>query len=194
MAKDESAVKVVLVLVMIAAFSAMLLAYVNQITQAPIEYNKKQEVRKAIQLVLKGLPKYTVPTEAKSMEIDASPIKYYPAKAEDGSIVGYAVIALAPNGFSGEFPVMVGIDKEGKIIDTYVLEHKETPGLGSKMTEEGFKSQFRGKSLDNTKWQVKKDGGDIDAITAATISSRAFTAGILRALKADNTLMEGNKQ
>jgi electron transport complex protein RnfG len=100
---------------------------------------------------------------------------------------------MAPNGFSGEFPVMTGVDILGKIIDTYVLEHKETPGLGSKMTEEGYKSQFKGKKLAGTKWQVKKDGGDIDAITAATISSRAFTASILRALKAEKMLMEGEK-
>jgi len=192
MAKDESALKVVLVLVIIAAFSAMLLAYVNQITRGPIEENKQLEVKKAIQLVLKGLPQYTVPAEPKSMEVDKSSIKYYPATAEDGTIVGYAIIAMAPNGFSGEFPVMVGINKEGKIIDTYVLEHKETPGLGDQMTHEHFKAQFRGKDLSGTKWQVKKDGGDIDAITAATITSRAFTASILRALKADKALMEGN--
>ena len=193
MAKDESAIKVVLVLVIIAALSAMLLAYVNQITRGPIEENKQAEVKKAIKIVLKGLPKFTVPSEPKTMEIDKSLIKYFPATTEDGTVVGYAIIALAPNGFSGEFPVMVGIDKDGKIIDTYVLEHKETPGLGSKMTEEKFKAQFRGKDLKSTKWQVKKDGGDIDAITAATISSRAFTAGLLRALKADQALMEGNK-
>ena len=192
MAKDESALRVVLVLVIIAAFSAVLLAYVNQITRGPIEENKQAEVKKAIKIVLKGLPQFKVPAAPKTMEIDKSPIQFFPATAEDGTVVGYAVIAMAPNGFSGEFPVMVGIDKDGKIIDTYVLDHKETPGLGSKMTEEKFKAQFRGKDLKNTKWQVKKDGGDIDAITAATITSRAFTAALLRALKADQALMEGN--
>ena len=192
MAKDESALRVVLVLVIIAAFSAVLLAYVNQITRGPIEENKQAEVKKAIKIVLKGLPQFKVPAEPKTMEIDKSPIQFFSATAEDGTVVGYAIIAMAPNGFSGEFPVMVGIDKDGKIIDTYVLDHKETPGLGSKMTEEKFKAQFRGKDLKNTKWQVKKDGGDIDAITAATITSRAFTAALLRALKADQALMEGN--
>ena len=192
MAKDESALRVVLVLVIIAALSAVLLAYVNQITRGPIEENKQAEVKKAIKIVLKGLPQFKVPAEPKTMEIDKSPIQFFSATAEDGTVVGYAIIAMAPNGFSGEFPVMVGIDKDGKIIDTYVLDHKETPGLGSKMTEEKFKAQFRGKDLKNTKWQVKKDGGDIDAITAATITSRAFTAALLRALKADQALMEGN--
>jgi electron transport complex protein RnfG len=193
MAKEESAVRVVVVLVVIATLSAMLLAYVNKITKDPIEANKKLEVKKAIQLVLKGLPEYHVADLPEKMEIDHSPVEYYTAKTKSDSVVGYAIITQAPNGFSGEFPVMTGLDMSGKIIDTYVLEHKETPGLGSKMTEEGFKAQFRGKRLKGTKWQVKKDGGDIDAITAATISSRAFTAAILRALKAENMLMDGGK-
>ena len=193
MAKEESAVRVVSVLVVIATLSAMLLAFVNKTTKGPIEENKKMEVKKAIQLVLKDLPEYSVADIAKTMEIDNSPIKYYPAITKNDSIVGYAIVAMAPNGFSGEFPVMVGVDKSGKIIDTYVLEHKETPGLGSKMKDEKFKSQFRKRDLNGTKWKVKKDGGDIDAITAATISSRAFTASVLRALKADKALMEGEK-
>ncbi len=193
MAKDESAIKVVLVLVIIAAFSAMLLAYVNQVTRGPIEENKRLEVIRAIEIVLKGLPVYTVPDEAKLMEIDNSPIKYYPATAEDGTVVGNAIIAMAPNGFTGEFPVMIGLDNTGKIIDTYVLEHKETPGLGDKMTHEKFKGQYRGKDITGTNWKVKKDGGDFDAITAATITSRAFTDGVLRALEANKALMEENQ-
>lgn len=193
MAKDESAVKVVLVLVIIAAFSAMLLAYVNQVTRGPIEENKRLEVIRAIEIVFKGLPEYTVPDEAKYMKFDNSSIKYYPATTKDGILVGNAIISMAPNGFSGEFPVMTGLDSTGKIIDTYVLEHKETPGLGDKMTHENFKGQFKGKGIADAKWKVKKDGGDIDAITAATITSRAFTDGVYRALEANKVLMEENK-
>jgi len=75
---------------------------------------------------------------------------------------------------------MVGLSSDGSVIDTYVLQHKETPGLGDKMAHEPFKSQFRTKSLQNAKWSVKKDGGDFDALTAATITSRAFTHGVKR--------------
>jgi len=80
------------------------------------------------------------------------------------------------------------------VLDTYVLNHKETPGLGDNMKKEDFKKQFRGRSLANTRWAVKKDGGDIDALTAATITSRAFTAGVKRALTVFNVLNEEAKQ
>ena len=95
-----------------------------------------------------------------------------------------------PNGFTNDFDMMVGLDSTGSIIDTYVLDHKETPGLGDGMSKENFKQQFRGKNLENTNLSVKKDGGDIDALTAATITSRAFTGGVKRALMAFKKLKE----
>jgi electron transport complex protein RnfG len=104
--------------------------------------------------------------------------------------VGYAFIVKAPNGFGGDFDLMVGVDSSGRVTDTYVLNHKETPGLGDNMRKEDFKKQFRGRTLTNTRWKVKKDGGDIDALTAATITSRAFTYGVERALLAFKKLRE----
>ena len=100
------------------------------------------------------------------------------------------MIVKGPGGFSNDFDMMVGLDSSGKIIDTYVLDHKETPGLGDGMLKEPFKNQFRGRQLDDTIWKVKKDKGDIDAITAATITSRAFTKGVWRALQVYKTLRE----
>jgi electron transport complex protein RnfG len=182
MAKEESALRVIIVLVLIAFLSAFLLAYVNKVTSGPIEENKKAETKKAIGIVLSGLENYTFPENPVETEIDNSPVKYFLAKAADSSIIGYAIVVKAPNGFSSDFDMMVGLDAQGTIIDTYVLDHKETPGLGDNMKKEDFKKQFRGKDLDNTKWAVKKDGGDIDALTAATITSRAFTKGVQRAL------------
>ena len=178
MAKEESALKVIIVLVLIAFFSAFLLAYVNQVTSGPIAENKKAETKKAIGIVLGDLKDYTFPEIPEETEIDNSPVKYFLAKAADSTVVGYAIVVKGPNGFTNDFDMMVGLDAQGKIIDTYVLDHKETPGLGDGMQKEGFKKQFRSK----TKWSVKKDGGDIDALTAATITSRAFTGGVRRAL------------
>ena len=177
MAKEESALKVIIVLVLIAFFSAFLLAYVNKVTSGPIEENKKADG-----IVLGDLKDYTFPENPEATEIENSPVKYFLAKAADSSIIGYAIVVKGPNGFTNDFDMMVGLDAQGTIIDTYVLDHKETPGLGDGMKKEGFKQQFRGKNLDDTKWNVKKDGGDIDALTAATITSRAFTGGVRRAL------------
>jgi electron transport complex protein RnfG len=79
---------------------------------------------------------------------------------------------------------MVGLKPDGTIFDTKVLEHQETPGLGTKMMEPRFKDQFVGKNPGTDKIKVKKDGGEIDAITAATISSRAFCDAVMRAWNA----------
>ena len=78
---------------------------------------------------------------------------------------------------------MIGFDAKGVIQKINVLEHSETPGLGTKMEEPKFKDQFLGKSPETFRLRVKKDGGDVDGITAATISSRAFSDAVERAHK-----------
>lgn len=102
--------------------------------------------------------------------------------------MGAAVKSISMDGFSGEITVMYGFDAEGKINDYKVLKHAETAGLGSKMQE-----WFRMKNGDRCilglnpvthKMRVKKDGGNVDAITAATISSRAFLDALDKAYKA----------
>lgn len=190
MTKEETALKVISVLVLISFFSAFLLAYVNDITRGPIEENKKAETKKAIGIVLNKLQDYTCPEEPIETEIEDSPAKYFLAHGANGAVMGYAIIVKGPNGFTTDLDIMVGLDSLGKIIDTYVLDHKETPGLGDGMLKEPFKKQFRNKSMDDTQWSVKKDGGDIDALTAATITSRAFIGGVHRALLVFKKLKE----
>jgi electron transport complex protein RnfG len=90
---------------------------------------------------------------------------------KDDKYVGVATIASAM-GFSDQIIIMVGLDKANNIVNYEVLSQKETPGLGTKCVD-WFKNQINGKSI-NTDFKVKQDGGDVDAITAATISSRAF--------------------
>jgi len=102
---------------------------------------------------------------------------------KDGELVGTAVKTYTDNGFGGRVSIMVGFKPDGTIINTAVLEHKETPGLGDKMdkSKSDFTEQFKGKNPADFKLEVSKDGGDVDAITAATISSRAFCDAVLRA-------------
>jgi electron transport complex protein RnfG len=97
---------------------------------------------------------------------------------------GVAVQTYTDDGFSGRFTLMVGFLPDGSISNIEVLEHKETPGLGTKMALPAFKDQFKGVKLSDLpgeKILVKKDGGQVDAITAATISSRAFCDAVNRA-------------
>jgi electron transport complex protein RnfG len=111
----------------------------------------------------------------------------YPAKM-DGKVVGYAVSTYTRLGFSGNISLMAGFKPDGTIINISVLDQKETPGLGAKMTEAGFKDQFIDKNPASFTLKVKKDGGSVDAITAATISSRAFCDAVQRAY---NTIQKG---
>ncbi len=194
MDKQENSLKIIAILVLIAFFSAALLAYVNKITRGPIARNMKMETLQAVKIVLKPLGKINYPEEARLKRMKEFTGRYFPASASDSAVVGYAIIVKAPNGFGGDFDLMVGVDSSGKVLDTYVLSHKETPGLGDNMKKESFKGQFRGRTLQNTNWAVKKDGGDIDALTAATITSRAFTAGVERALLVFKSLHEEAKQ
>ena len=95
--------------------------------------------------------------------------------------MGYAVKTFTDKGFGGHVEMMAGFLPDGTIYNVIVLQHKETPGLGTKMTEPKFSNQFLGKNPASFKLKVKKDGGQVDAITAATVSSRAYCDALQRA-------------
>ena len=87
-------------------------------------------------------------------------------------------INVAPVGFGGPIAIKVGFDVNGVIWNTKVLSQAETPGLGAKCVEPAFSDQFKGFDPSQKKLSVKKDGGDVDAITASTITSRAYAQGV----------------
>ncbi|MCX6301304.1 MAG: RnfABCDGE type electron transport complex subunit G [Bacteroidia bacterium] len=188
MAKIESTFRnMVLSLTLISLGASASLAFVYVVTKEPIEMsvlNKKLDAIKQVVPDFTNNPNeemYLLPTgEGDSLEI-------YPAK-KDGEIVGYAVNTYTRTGFSGNIRLIAGFKPDGTIINITVLEQKETPGLGAKMTEPGFKDQFNNKNPSEFIFKVKKDGGPVDAITAATISSRAFCDAVQRAY---NTLEKG---
>ncbi|MBK7213124.1 MAG: RnfABCDGE type electron transport complex subunit G [Bacteroidales bacterium] len=177
--KLESTLKnMVLSLLLISAVMSAALGFVYSATKEPIE---KANKAKEIQAVKEVLPPFDNDPTANVKEIDG--LLFYQA-LKDGKPVGYAVKTFTDKGFSGRFDLMVGIRPDGSINTVVVLEQKETPGLGTKMKEPKFKNQFDGLSIGNLKGKsvkVKKDGGTIDAITAATISSRAFCDGVQKA-------------
>lgn len=188
MAKTESTFKnMVLSLTLISLAASACLGFVYEYTKKPIELsnlNKKLEAIKQVVPEFNNNPNeemYKLPTgEGDSLEI-------YPAK-KDSVIVGYAVNTYTKKGFSGNIMLMAGFRPDGSVVNISVLEQKETPGLGTKMTEPKFKEQFNDKNPSQYSMKVKKDGGQVDAITAATISSRAFCDAVQRAY---NTLQKG---
>ena len=102
----------------------------------------------------------------------------------DEELVGTAIQAGSKKGYNGLIELMVGFSPDGKIYKIDVLQQKETPGLGTKITEDKFKNQFDGQDPKSFVLKVTKDGGEVDAITAATISSRAFCEAVQKAYDA----------
>ena len=113
------------------------------------------------------------------------PVVVYTA-TKGGEVVGYAVETMTKNGFGGAIRMMVGFLPSGEVNNVNVLEQAETPGLGTKMCDEGnpLITSFQGKNPGEMKMSVTKDGGDVQALTAATISSRAYVDAMSRAYAA----------
>ena len=170
----------VLTLLVVTAVAALALGGVYQLTKEPIALAKKKKQERAIKMVL---PPFDNLKTKKVLSYDGGDSLLFNYAEKDGKLVGVAVNSYSDKGFSGHIEIMVGFLPDGTIYNTAVMSHKETPGLGTKMADPSFKDQFKGKNPSKFKLKVKKDGGDVDAITAATISSRAFTDAVERAYK-----------
>ena len=171
----------VISLAFVTLTSSVALAFIFELTKKPIEEAQRIKIITAIENVM---PEFNnIPTEEMYLlPLEGDTIKLYPAK-KDGILVGTAVETFSKIGFNGTIRLIVGLQPDGAIYDISVIKHKETPGLGDKIEKQksDFTDQFKYKYPDNFILQVSKDNGDVDAITAATISSRAFCDAVQRA-------------
>lgn len=156
--------QLILILTLICAICAMLLAGVYAITGEPIAKALEARTVKAAAAVL--------PVECDTPEKRAIDGENLFVARKDGQVAAVALEGRSANGYGGELVLMVGLSAAGKLINYRQLLASETPGLGTKIVEEPFMAQLRGKALQGD-WRVTKDGGTIEAVTAATISSRA---------------------
>ncbi len=174
----------VLTLFVITGVSAVSLGYVYSITKAPIDASKQVKELAAISEVV--YPGFDNKPNEEVLYIDDvtgnGKLELYPAR-KDGKVTSVAIKTYTNNGFSGRIEMIIGFFLDGTINKYKVTSQMETPGLGTKITEDKFKTQFEGKNPKYFKLQVKKDGGDVDAVTAATISSRAVANAVDRAYK-----------
>ena len=170
---ESSFANMVIVLTIITVIAASCLGAMNNLTAEPIAASKKAKQEAAIKAVL---PEFT------SLEEDnVNDQKIFRAYNTNSELVGIA-IETAELGFGGNITTIVGIDANGSIVDYSLLQHAETPGLGSKLVDWfKVKSDIRGADANKMPLNVSKDGGEYDAITAATISSRAFLNSINKA-------------
>jgi len=164
----------------LAFAAALLLGLGDLATSGSIQRRQDEDMQASLQQVLPaGLydnqPLHDVariPSQGEETGYD--PTEVYLAK-KDGQITGAAYRLIAPDGYSGNIVLILGVDRDGRILGVRVIAHAETPGLGDKIetAKSGWILAFNGRVLDGTRWKVKKDGGDFDQFAGATITPRA---------------------
>lgn len=185
-AMKSTVTTMVLALGLVTVLAATIIAFIYYVTAEPIRQAQERTRTEAIGEVLPPFDALADPVEV-TPQGDTEPVTVYRA-TKGGRPVGAAVQSYTHKGFSGDFSVMYGFDSQGRVTGYRVLAHSETAGLGAKMGDwfrspEGKRSVI-GSDPDSRDMRVAKDGGDVDAITAATISSRAFLDALDRAHKA----------
>ena len=185
---ESSLTNMVLVLTLVAVIMGGILAFVNHLTEGPINLQKEKALADGIKTVMVS-DNITVaqPVEVKQNDAKGKEMVFtiYQVKDAQGNDLGAAVESTT-GGFGGDLKVLVGFDPDGNILGYTLLEHAETPGLGAKADkwfQKGQKGDIIGKNPAEP-LTVSKDGGQVDAITASTITSRAFLLAVNNAYKA----------
>jgi electron transport complex protein RnfG len=174
--------RLVVVLTLVAGVAGLALALVESVTRAPIAEQRRLQMVRALQAVLP--PGENAPDQdtvrlvaGHSKKGQALERTFYRSRLQ-GELTGIAFAVTAPDGYSGNIDIMVGVDPQGTVTGVAILRHAETPGLGDKIAFPAYTDSFRGQRLDGADWRVKKDGGDFDQLTGATISPRAVVGAI----------------
>ncbi len=178
----SSLFNMVAALLAVSVCSAAAIGYVHQITEEPIAIAKKQKTLNAIRDMVGNFDNN--PFDEKTLLSDGQ-TELYPAR-ENGIITSVAVKSQSNNGFGGKIELIAGILTDGTLVGYKIIEQNETPGLGTKVTERKFSSQFEGMDTRTGIFDLRKDGGEIDAVTGATISSRAVVEAVKKAVSAYN--------
>ena len=188
--KKISTTATAMIIFSLAAATALSVFYF--ITKSPIDESDARAKRIFLNQVISGdlydnnLVKDTISVEPSPLLGNKKNIDVYRAK-KNNQVIAVIIEAIAPDGYSGEIKTLVGIDQEDKILGVRVITHKETPGLGDyiEIDKSQWIKNFNLKSLDKVsekQWAVKKDGGDFDYISGATITPRAVIKSTYKCL------------
>ncbi len=187
MAKKESTFgNMVITLFMVTLLSSAALGFVYELTRKPIEDALLNKRTLAFNIVLPEFDNEPL-KDVYKVDIGKDAFNFYPGR-KSGELTGIA-IETTSQGYGGEIKLIVGFLPDGTINEVAVLEHKETAGLGDKIikSKSDWSVQFEGKNPENFKLSVTKDGGNVDAITASTITSRAYCEALQKAYRALKT-------
>jgi len=179
--KDQ--IGMVVALFLVASIAAILLALTDIVTREPIAAAQKAALHQALQQVL---PKHANDPQADKIVLGENDerVVIYPARNTSGHIAGLAWEVVAPDGYSGSIRILVGVRPDGRIFAIRITEHKETPGLGDGIVKnDNWLASFIDQTLSSRNWKVKKDGGDFDQFTGATITPRAVVKAVKKALE-----------
>ena len=175
--------KIALTLFVVALVAATMLAFVDKWTQAPIAEAQRATLHKNIKQVLPDHANdpirdmFIYPVSAKEN------LQVFLAKDKKGDVIAYAWEQVAPDGYSGSIRILMGVRVSGEVVAIRVTDHRETPGLGDWITKDTqWLNSFVNKTLVNAQWLVKKDGGDFDQFTGATITPRAVVKAVHQGL------------
>ena len=188
---ESSLMNMLLVLTLVAVIMGGILAFVNHLTEGPIAEQKEKALADGIKAVMACNDLKVAKTdEVKQNDAKGKEMTFtiYQIQDAQGKDLGAAVESTTM-GFGGDLKVLVGFDPEGKILGYTLLEHAETPGLGAK-ADKWFQKDQKGDIIGKDPKEpltVSKDGGQVDAITASTITSRAFLLAINNAYNAYKT-------
>lgn len=157
----------IIILTVVVLVSVAILMFINSLTEPVVAEQKREEINNLLKNIYSGMTDYDYEDEI--------------YKILDGEeVIGYAFMARG-SGYGGEITIMVGLNKDLQIEDVAIMSHSETPGLGSRVSESSFTSQFEGLSVDDI--ALSKNGGKIDAVSGATISSEAVVSAIREEMK-----------
>lgn len=189
MKKLESTItNMVIVLVGVALVTGSILAYVNHVTEEPIKLQEEKSLADGIKAVMGGVELTVAKEDTVKQTAAGKELTFviHETVVKDSKPIGAAVESTT-GGFGGDLKVLVGFDTDGNILGYTILQHSETPGLGAK-ADKWFQKEGKGcvvgKNPAADKLSVKNDGGEIDAITASTITSRAFLLAVNQAYQA----------
>ena len=188
----SSITNMVLVLTGVAVVTGAILAYINHVTEEPIKVQKEKTLADGIKTVMGGGELTVAKTDTVRQNDEKGKEMVFIIYNTNDAKENYlgAAVESTTGGFGGDLKVLVGFDPKGNILGYTILEHAETPGLGAK-ADKWFQKDGKGNIIGKNPSEalvVKKDGGQIDAITASTITSRAFLKAVNQAYKAYHAL------
>ncbi len=175
-------VMMVVALTLVTVIAATLLGLTDKVTREPILQAQREMLHRSLQQVL---PVHTNSTLDETLKIKtADGIRtIYVARDAENKVLAFAWEVVAPDGYSGSIRILMGVLPDGAVYAVRITDHRETPGLGDGIVRnKPWLDFFSGKTADNVRWAVKKDGGDFDQFTGATITPRAVVKAVRKGL------------